>query len=262
MALVQIGFHSDVLGKAQNACVVLPASNSSLIGMRTGRENVFPSLWLLHGLSDDHSIWMRRTSVERYASEYGVAVVMPSAEKSWYCDMKYGDRYFTYITEELPDIMRGFFRGMSDRREYNCIAGLSMGGYGALKAALTFPGKYRYAASFSGALDIAGYVRGKHEAKEPYWYSVLGEFDKVPGGKDDLFAVAERAFQKKELGEKLPEIYMWCGTSDRLFGANLRFKEKLESLGIENTWSESEGDHEWSCWDRQLEKVMGLMFRK
>lgn len=262
MAFVQIGFHSDVLGKAQSACVILPAKSTSLIGMSTKRESEFNTLWLLHGLSDDCSIWMRRTSVERYASEYGVAVVMPSAEKSWYCDMKYGDRYFTYITEELPRIMRGFFRGMSEKRELNCIAGLSMGGYGALKAALTFPERYAFAASFSGAVDISAYVAGKDEKSEPYWYSVLGDFDKVKGGENDLFAIAQRAAEKSRSCASLPEIYMWCGSSDRLLSANVRFAQALDSLGIRNDFAVSEGGHEWSCWDRQLSYAMGLMFGK
>lgn len=81
---------------------------------------------MAHGLSDDHSIWLRRTSIERYAAQYGICVVMPCGDKSFYTDMKYGNRYYTYFAKELPGIVREFFH-VSDKREDNYIAGLSMG---------------------------------------------------------------------------------------------------------------------------------------
>lgn len=95
-------------------------------------------LYLLHGLSDNHSCWLRRTAVDRYAEEYGIAVVMPEVQRSFYCDMAHGPAYFTYIADELPQICQRLFR-LSDKREDTFIAGNSMGGYGALKAALSRP---------------------------------------------------------------------------------------------------------------------------
>lgn len=252
MALLHLDFHSDVLGMAMNADVILPQKNTSLIGMRTEKPEVLTTLWLLHGLSDDHTIWQRRTSIERYASERGIAVVMPNAHRSWYCDMKYGGAYFTYLTEELPALCRSLFRGMSAEREHNLIAGLSMGGYGALKAALTYPERYRAAASLSGAVDIAAYVKGKSEEKEPYWYSVLGEFDKVAGGRNDLFAIAESAATKAQK----PALFLWCGTEDPLLGANRRLKEHLDTLGLAPVYSESEGNHSWTYWDREIRRAL------
>ena len=100
-----------------------------------------PVLYLLHGLSDDHTAWSRRTSVERYAESAGIAVVMPEVQRSFYTDMVYGLRYFTYIAEELPALCRRLFP-LSERREDTFIAGNSMGGYGALKAALRFPERF------------------------------------------------------------------------------------------------------------------------
>ena len=256
MALIHLNFHSDVLGMAMNADVILPQKNTSLIGMKTESAEKFPTLWLLHGLSDDHTIWQRRTMIERYASERGIAVVMPNCHRSWYSDMQYGGAFFTYLTEELPRICRSFFKGMSAEREYNYVAGLSMGGYGALKCALTYPDRYAAAASLSGAVDIAAYVKGKEESKEPYWYSVLGAFDKVEGSKNDLFHLADLAAQKEEK----PNLFMWCGTEDALLGSNRRLKAHLDACGLAPTYFESEGDHSWKWWDMHIQDALCFFF--
>lgn len=258
MALIHLNFHSDTLGMAMQADVILPQKNTSLIGMQTSESETYKTLWLLHGLSDDNTIWQRRTSIERYASEKGIAVVMVNADRSWYCDMKYGGRYFTYLTDELPKICRHFFRGMSARREDNLVAGLSMGGYGALKCALTYPDRYIAAASLSGAVDIAAYVEGKSEMSDPYWYSILGDFDKVRGSENDLFALADRLCEKAER----PRLFLWCGTEDHLISSNRRLKAHFDSLGIENTYKESEGDHSWHWWDLHIRDAIEFFLEK
>src|SRR6476619_7886720 len=127
--------------------VILPQSTAGQIGM-TGSESTgeTPVLYLLHGLSDDDTIWLRRTSIERYVAALGLAVVMPQVHRSFYTDEAYGNRYWTYLSEELPEIVHGFFR-LSRRREDTFVAGLSMGGYGALKWALRDPGRFAAAAS-------------------------------------------------------------------------------------------------------------------
>ena len=150
MALIHMDFFSEALGMCVNADVILPQKSASLIGMKTERGDTFKTLYLLHGLSDDHTIWQRRTSIERYVSDKNLAVVMPNAHRSWYTDMKYGGAYMTYITKELPALCRSFFNGMSDKREDNFVAGLSMGGYGALKMGLSNPDGFAGIASFSG----------------------------------------------------------------------------------------------------------------
>ena len=123
--------------------------------METTAENQFPTLYLLHGMSDDHTAWQRFTAIERHVSHLNLAVVMPTTHLGWYTDMEYGNRYWTYLTQQLPGICRSFFHGMSDKREDTFIAGLSMGGYGAFKAALGAPETFCAGASLSGALDIA-----------------------------------------------------------------------------------------------------------
>lgn len=258
MALLHLNFHSDVLGMAMQADVILPQKCSSLIGMQTSESEQYKTLWLLHGLSDDNTIWQRRTSIERYAAEKGLAVVMVNADRSWYCDMKYGGRYFTYLTEELPRLCRSFFRGMSPRREDNLIAGLSMGGYGALKCALTYPDRYAAAASLSGAVDVAAYVEGKAERDEPYWYSILGDFDKVRGSQNDLFALAENCAK----GDVKPRLFLWCGSEDYLLASNRRLKAHLDSLSLDNDYSESEGNHSWKWWDLHVQRALDFLLQE
>src|SRR5665647_1599457 len=130
MAFIQCDFYSEALGLSTSMSVILPQQTKTQIGMK---GNVFtikhPTLYLLHGLSDDHTIWMRRTSIERYASELGIAVVMPAVHRSFYTDMANGLNFWTFISEELPSIARSFFP-LSEKREDNFVAGLSMGGYG------------------------------------------------------------------------------------------------------------------------------------
>lgn len=255
MARIQLDLHSDVLGKAMSATVILPQKNNTLIGMKTEGSPVCDTLWLLHGLSDDHTIWSRRTSIERYASERGIAVVMPGADRSWYTDMKYGGAYFTYLTEELPAVCRSLFRCMSADREHNLIAGLSMGGYGAMKAALTYPDRYRAAASLSGALDLNRYIGGKDPGDNPEWYAILGNFADFENGPNDLFAVARRA----AFGIH-PDLFLWCGTEDGLLGDNRRFVAHLKTLGIFCEYRESEGDHSWQYWDKHIQSALSFFF--
>ena len=140
MALLHVNFFSDVLGMCAEMDVILPQQTSGQIGME-GRaaDGKYKTMYLLHGLSDDQTTWQRRTSIERYVSGLGIAVVMPTTHLGFYTDTTYGVRYWTYVSQELPRICREFFPRMSEKREDTLAAGLSMGGYGAWKLALGAP---------------------------------------------------------------------------------------------------------------------------
>lgn len=154
MIRCQVGFFADTLGVNTSLVVLLPQPALTQIGVApVVREHGTPVLYLLHGLSDDSSIWTRLTSIERYAGELGVAVVMPQVERSFYCDMANGDAYWTFLSEELPAVVAANFK-VSTAREDTFVAGLSMGGYGAFKWALRQPERFGAAASLSGALDV------------------------------------------------------------------------------------------------------------
>ena len=155
MALVTCDFFSDVLEVGCSMTVVLPQPTEEQIGVEGDAvpRTDFPVLYLLHGLSDDHTAWLRYTSVERYAAAAGVAVVMPAVNRSFYANEVSGGRYWDYVAEELPQIVGNFFRVSQDPAQ-TYVAGLIMGGYGAMKLALTHPDRFAAAATLSGALDL------------------------------------------------------------------------------------------------------------
>ena len=202
-----------------------------------------PVLYLLHGLSDDHTAWSRRTSVERYAESAGIAVVMPEVQRSFYTDMVYGLRYFTYIAEELPALCRRLFP-LSERREATFIAGNSLGGYGALKAALRFPERFGAAASFSGAVD----VKKRFDAHR-------GEFQAINNGRlkpeDDLFVLSEQIDPAAS-----PRLFMTCGLSDFLLTDNRQLRDRMISRGLPLSYDEQEGGHDWEYWDNRIGELI------
>jgi len=251
MALMHTSFFSDVLGMTMSMDVIIPQASKKQIGMKSvENEGKLKTLYLLHGMSDDHTIWQRRTSIERYASELGIAVVMPAAHLSWYTNMAHGLRYFDFIAKELPEICRGFFPQMSDKPEDNFVAGLSMGGYGALKAALLAPENFCCAGCLSAAFDAADVAK---DTANPLWENIFGEADCVKGSENDLFHVAETL---AESGAKLPPVYIWCGTEDFLYEHNTRMRDHLIKLGYDVTYEESSGDHQWKYWDEKIQTIL------
>lgn len=228
---------SEALGMMTSLAVILPEDRKDKGGA--------PVLFLLHGLSDNHSAWVRRTNIDRYAQAAGMAVVMPEVQRSFYADMTYGLRYFTYIAEELPKLCRRMFRITADRED-TYIAGLSMGGYGAFKTALTYPGRYAAAASFSGVMDIAARVpEGDPE------FTAINNGQPAKGG--DLFHLADKAAKHKK---GCPRLYLCCGEADALLDDNRRYHAHLQDLGLAHTYEEWAGGHEWGFWDAGVQKAL------
>jgi putative tributyrin esterase len=258
MALMHVNFFSCVLGMSMNMDVILPQETAGQIGMEGKGYKELKTLYLLHGMSDDHTIWQRRTSVERYVSELPLAVVMPTTHLGWYTDMKYGLDYWTFISKELPDICRGFFPQMSKRREDTYAAGLSMGGYGALKCGLLAPETFGACASLSGAADMADLGR-RQDSDIPddahslrVFHNAFGPFEAIKGSDNDLLAVAQRLTDKA----KRPRVYIWCGTEDFLIEPNRRMRDHLKALAYDLVYEESPGDHQWQYWDDKIQRVL------
>ena len=240
MAHLVVDYYADALGVQTRMHVLLPQR------LAAGKAK---TLYLLHGMSDDEGTWMRRTSIERYAEEHGLAVVMPDGGLGWYTDMYRGLAWFRFISEELPALCRRFFPILSDKREDTWIGGNSMGGYGALKCALRAPRTFSRVISLSGALDAADTaVNNTVPATRRYWEDVFGPAEDVSGSENDLFAAAT-ALTDPALR---PRIYMWCGTEDFLYGQNTRMRDHLRALGYDLTYEESPGDHQWQYWDKKI----------
>ena len=251
MALMHVNFYSEALGFCTSMDVILPQQTRSQIGMDgVADERPYQTLYLLHGMSDDHTIWQRRTNIERYVAPLSLAVVMPAVQLSWYTDMKHGCKYWTFIHEELPAICREFFP-LSDKREDNFVAGLSMGGYGAFKTGLCDPEHFGAVASLSGALDAVGCF--DRVERDEVFANAFGTPKQFKNSDNDLFAQAEKLKKQKK---EQPKMFMWCGTEDFLFEDNERFAEHLTQLGYDFTYTKSPGDHNWACWDEQIQNVL------
>ncbi len=248
MAFCELHLFSKALGLQTTVNVIIPQkAEIGEIGVEKAETTgKLKCLYLLHGLSDDHTIWMRRTSVERYAEAAGIAVVMPFGDRSFYSDMVHGGKYYSYIAKELPLLMRSFFN-ISEKREDNFIAGLSMGGYGALKIALKNPESFSAAAGLSSVADI---MKRKGSFSAPL-KAVYGENIDIPES-DDLFYLA-RETDKCDIK---PRIFMGVGTEDGLYGENVRLKECFEGLSYDFTYRESYGGHSWVFWDEYIKYVI------
>ena len=182
-----------------------------------GELSEVKTLYLLHGLTDDCTGWTRYTAVE------------------------------------LPAVCRRMF-GLGAAREQNYIFGLSMGGYGAMKCALTYPDRYAGAASFSGVCDLRRTVeRRSISLHESEIAAIFGEEKAVPP-KDDLFVLAER------LSGDAPGLYLSCGEQDGLYAANCRLDEHLKSLGIAHRFDHWPGAHTWDFWDTSLRAALAYFF--
>ncbi|MFS8479827.1 MAG: alpha/beta hydrolase family protein [Micromonosporaceae bacterium] len=254
MALVRCDFFSEVLGLGTSMTVILPQRTSAQVGMAgSAPSGEAPTLYLLHGLSDDDTTWLRRTSIERYVAPLGLAVVMPQVGRSFYTDEAHGNRYWTFLSEELPQLCREFFR-LSDRRSDTFVAGLSMGGYGAVKWAFRHPGRFAAAASLSGALDIAARLRAARQPDERrLFHTVFGDRP-VQGSADDPLALLADADPAD-----LPALYVCCGTEDFLYRDNVRFAEAARARGIPVTVEFGPGDHDWAYWDRKIQDVLAWL---
>ena len=253
MALVRCDFFSEVLEVGTSMTVLLPEAGEGQIGVPTSaptdqESRGFPVLYLLHGLSDDSSAWLRYTSIERYAGPLGLAVVMPEVQRSFYADEAHGSRYWTFLSEELPSVVESFFR-VSRRREDTFVVGLSMGGYGALKWALRRPDRFAAAASLSGALDVAA-LCGAGERAELF----DRVFDGRVGPEDDLFALLAGADV-----EALPSMYVGCGTEDALLDGSIRFVDAAVADGVDVHVDVRPGEHEWGLWDEVIRDVLAWL---
>ena len=259
MTFLELNYRSKALGKTVPVNILLPEPEYPDAEAVSPEARTYKTLYLFHGLSQDHTMWLRKSNIERYAAEYGIAVVMPDVARSWYTDTCYRANYFTFVTEELPAVCRSYFKGMSAKREDNFVAGLSMGGYGAVKAALTCPDKYFACASLSGSLDI---TRKGRAIDLPLWQSIFDFHMKDPteleGGPHDLYALARR---RKAENADFPKMYLWCGTEDVLITPNRCFHELLNELEVEHCYKESEGVHSWDYWDKYIQDALRFLLQ-
>jgi putative tributyrin esterase len=243
MALISCRFAAETLGLDTSMTVLLPER----------ADSPPPVLYLLHGLTDDDTAWTRFTSIERYAEAKGLAVVMPQAHRSFYANEAYGMRFWDWLSVDLPELVQRLFR-VSDRPADTFVAGLSMGGYGALKWALREPGRFAAAASLSGAVDLAYLAESD---LRPHIRDLVGRVfaDRVvAGGDEDLLHLVGAADPAA-----LPRLMLRCGTEDHTLTQNENFVAACRAAGVQLDPGFGPGAHDWAYWDAQIQTVLDWM---
>lgn len=243
MAIARARLFSSALGMCVTCDVILPQRRDS------APDRKLPVLWLLHGAYGNHFDWIRRTSIERYAAPYGLAVVMPSAQNSCYTDMAHGGRYYTYISLELPESMSKLFN-FSRRREDNFIAGLSMGGAGSLMIGLSRPEQY----AAIGCLSAGAYTAPQDSGFPPprRWELTFGPDGIQPGSYQDTLGNAIRLAQQ---GGPCPRVFHACGSEDPRLPAALEtrdFFRRIPGNPFDYQFVEAPGGHDWEFWDTHI----------
>ena len=242
-------FYAGSLRVTTRVTVIFPEESNDVTPVLFGEPRV---LYLLHTLSGSCEEWTRFSKIEYYAKKYNLTVIMPEVQRSFYCDSAAGPRYFTYVADELPEICNRWFR-LNTARENTFIAGASMGGYGAVKIALRRPERFEAVASLSGVLDypalIGRVLRGEMTDMCPEELRALHDVDAIPGGEDDVLALARRA----AANPLRPRLLQLCGTEDHLYGDNQRFRRAAEEAGYGHTYREDPGEHAWPYWDKAIQ---------
>lgn len=256
MAFIQANIYSNVLEMEVMVNVILPQTTIKKVGTTTKNDQKeLPVLYLLHGMGGNHSVWERRTSIERYVSDYQMAVIMPSTDLAWYTDTTYDMKYWTFVAEELPQICRELFPQLSSDREKTFAAGLSMGGYGAVKLGLRKPESFAAVASLSGALAIAERMDSLLKIRNTsYWEGIFGPLDQFQGSENDLIHLIDTIDP-----QKAPRFYISCGTEDQLFPASEYAVAKMQERDLAVTFESGSGDHDWQFWDQWIQRVLNWL---
>jgi S-formylglutathione hydrolase FrmB len=248
-SIINCKFDANLLYYRDDCNVIIPS---------TGKTSEMKVLYLLHGMHGTCHDWLTYTTIARLAETYNVAMVCPNAKNSFYADMVYGESFYTYLTTEFIQYVRRIF-GFSDKRENNMIAGLSMGGYGALKIAFNNPDKFCVGGSFSGVLDMANIdnlLTGDEKTdnvNKTLFRNIYGEKLDIAGTGSDLIYLIEKNNTVNGYSVKDLQVYQYCGKSDFLHMFNLRFKKAAQSAGLNLKYTTDDGAHEWERWSEQIE---------
>ncbi|WP_099221708.1 alpha/beta hydrolase [Listeria costaricensis] len=233
MTVYQGMFRSQVLDLETQFSAIIP-------------KNPRAVLYLLHGMSDDHSAWLRNSNIARYAEEHQLAVFMPSVHRSYYTDMADGLPYWTFLTQEWYEELHQEFR--LSNKEF--VAGLSMGGYGALKWGLNWPQRFAGIVAMSAAVDVPRMRRDWTE-RQAEFTRIFGTKEAFDGSGNDLFALLQQ--------EDLPPVLQICGTEDFLYKDNLKFKQAAEENLTDFTFIARPGDHDWAFWEAAIQTALDWM---
>lgn len=258
MALIQVNFFSNTLARTVPMNVVLPVDVMKAPAKSTEEGTPYKTLYLLHGVFGNYTDWVSRSNIQAWAEERNLAVVMPSGDNMFYVDIPGVHNYYgEFIGRELVEITRKMFH-LSTKREDTFIAGLSMGGYGAIRNGLKYHETFGYIAGLSSALIIDSLDQRTDDdtnflASRSYAEGCFGDLSKIAESDKNPKWLAKKLVEEKV---EIPNIYLACGEEDFLLEANRDFRDYLQDLGIDFTYEEGPGGHDWDFWNRYIYKVL------
>jgi S-formylglutathione hydrolase FrmB len=247
---------SKLMGRSMPYRIILPKSYS------TSKQKRYPVVYLLHGLFGSNENWTTLTKLPSYAENYEFIIVNPEGENGWYVDSPTvaANRYESYIIKELVPAIDAKYRTNAERNG-RAVAGLSMGGYGALKYGVKYPEMFALAGSFSGALGAATF-KSTGGVMDAIFKSINESFGPVGSETrkaNDLFGLFKDV--SPERIKTLPFIYLDCGTEDFLFQNNKEFDVLLIEKKVPHEFRERPGGHEWPYWDAQVAEFLRIANR-
>lgn len=239
-------FPSRCLKENAQVTILLPKHRPSPLLAETAVVfSPLRTLYLLHGALESPETWLWNSGITQLVDEWNLAVVLPNGHNSFYLDEPDGPAYFSFITQELPEYLEQILP-LSAQREDRFIGGLSMGGYGAVFAALMCPERFGRVFSMSGALDVAkasGFV--KVAFGNAPWF--LRDRKTLENGPYDLMHLLAGINP-----QAIPPMLLTCGSRDYFLRSCRKFQEMAEEMGIRSTLSVSPGGHDWTYWSEQL----------
>lgn len=253
MALIQVNYVSAALQRTVPVQVILPVDKMTPDG-KLSEEKKFKTLYLLHGFLGNYTDWVSGTRIQRWAEERDLAVVMPSGDNAFYIDRPAtGNCYGQFIGQELVEVTRRMFP-LSRKREDTFIGGLSMGGFGAMRNGLKYNETFGAIISFSGVLELLKATPSSvsHRMNMEFEEGLFGDLEKaIVSDKNPVWLAKELAGK-----DHLPDIYIACGTEDRLLSHSRNFRDLLQKNGFSVTYEEAPGDHNWDFWDTYIKKAI------
>lgn len=255
MALIRADFFSQSLMRTVTITAIVPVDK--FVNEKPRERKPYKTLYLLHGVFGNDTDWVTGTRIQRWAQDHDLVVIMPSGENKFYVDNEKSHEYFSrFIGEELVKFTRDLFP-LSQKREETFIAGLSMGGYGAIINGLKYYETFGYIAGLSSALMIEDFVNATdgddipYINKRSYLESVFGDLENLVGSDKDYKALVEKIDEKSQL-----HMYMACGVDDALIIKNRDYRDFLLKNHVDLTYEEGSGAHEWDFWDRYIYRVL------
>lgn len=244
MAINHIEFYSEQLGMKTRINVILPEHPT-----QTGHV-----LILLHGLGDDENTWLEQTKIAAYVNQSQITVIMPRVDRSYYTSQPGGPKYFEYISQEILQRYQQWFNLIPEKKR-TFIAGVSMGGFGALKIGLMYPEKFGHIFLMSAMPDII--ANWQENPERDIWFrSIFGSPKEVKNSINDI------KYLLTQQSHLAPKIWQLCGRDDAFYNMNQSLAKQIERQGMSHEFKIVKGGHEWSVWDKAIREVLDIISEK